>query len=154
MPASSSLYERDFYAWAERNARLLRDRNFTEADVANIAQEIEDMGISQRRELGSHLRQLLEHLLKIAFAQRPEACDHLSGWQKEIRNHRREIADLLERMPSLERFLDQELKGAFEKAREDFLAEYPVPAGAIPPSCPFTQDKVLDLQFLPEYLPD
>jgi hypothetical protein len=83
MPALNSLYERDFYAWAERNAQLLRDRNFGEVDVINIAQEIEDMRISQRRELGCHLRQLLEQLLKLAFAPRPEACDYLKGWQRE-----------------------------------------------------------------------
>jgi hypothetical protein len=151
MAALNNLYERDFYAWAERNVQLLRDRNFAEADVVNIAREIEDMGISQRRELGSHLRQLLEHLLKIAYVPRPEACNHLQGWQ-EIRNHRREIADLLERMPSLQRFLDQELAGAFEKAREDFLAEYVVPTELISARCPFQKDNVLDLQFVPEYL--
>jgi hypothetical protein len=56
-------------------------------------------------------------------------------------------------MPSLERFLDPELSGAFEKAREDFLAEYAVPAEVMSP-CPFQKEKVLDLRFVPEYLLD
>lgn len=151
MAGADNLYERDSYAWTGRNAALLRERRFAEADIANIAQEIEGIGLSQRHALASHLRRLLEHLLKAAYAARPEACQHLNGWRKEIRNHRREIADLLKRAPSLARFLDEEISDGFKAAREDFLAEYAVNPGAVPSHCPFSKEQVLDFQFLPEY---
>ncbi len=51
----SSLYERDYYAWANEQASLLRAGKLTEADVANIIEEIESMGRSERSELINRL---------------------------------------------------------------------------------------------------
>jgi hypothetical protein len=52
---SSSLYEQDFHAWTMQQAELLRARQLDCADLDNIAEEIEDMGKSVRRELTSRL---------------------------------------------------------------------------------------------------
>lgn len=41
---SSPLYERDFYAWANEQAALLREGKLKEADIAHIAEEIESLG--------------------------------------------------------------------------------------------------------------
>ena len=38
---SNTLYDRDFYAWANEQARLLRDGKLKQADIENIAEEIE-----------------------------------------------------------------------------------------------------------------
>jgi hypothetical protein len=65
--SNSSLYERDFYAWTQKQAALLRENRVSEADIANIANiadEIESMGRSEKRELISRLTVLLLHLLK------------------------------------------------------------------------------------------
>ena len=59
-----SLYERDFYAWANEQAALLRSGNLSAADIENIAEEIESMGKSEKRELVNRLAVLLMHLLK------------------------------------------------------------------------------------------
>jgi hypothetical protein len=45
------LYEIDFYAWANEQARLIRDGRLADADLENIAEEIESMGRSEKREL-------------------------------------------------------------------------------------------------------
>ncbi|MGE0222618.1 MAG: DUF29 domain-containing protein [Acetobacteraceae bacterium] len=58
----SSQYERDFYAWANEQATLLRAGRTAEADVQNIAEEIESMGRSEKRELVNRLAVLLLHL--------------------------------------------------------------------------------------------
>ncbi|MFZ2871945.1 MAG: DUF29 family protein [Zavarzinia sp.] len=42
-----SLYDRDFYAWANEQAALLRAGKLDKADIANIAEEIESMGRSE-----------------------------------------------------------------------------------------------------------
>lgn len=44
-------YEKDFYAWAIHNAQLLREGKLSEVDIENIAEEIESMGKSEKREL-------------------------------------------------------------------------------------------------------
>jgi len=56
-------YEKDFCAWANRQAELLRSRNLAEADIEHIAEEIESMGRSELRELESRLTVLFLHLL-------------------------------------------------------------------------------------------
>lgn len=51
-----NLYERDLYAWAMRNAALLRAGRLREIDHMNIAEELESMGRSERRALGGGRR--------------------------------------------------------------------------------------------------
>ncbi len=52
---AKELYDRDFLEWTRCNAALLRARRFEEADIEHLAEEIEDMGKSQQRELESRL---------------------------------------------------------------------------------------------------
>ena len=60
--SKSSLYDEDFLRWTEENAALLRSGNIGAADLGHIAEELEDMGKSQRRELESRVRTVLMHL--------------------------------------------------------------------------------------------
>lgn len=39
-----SLYDTDYYEWTVRNAELLRSGRIEQADIENIAEEIEGMG--------------------------------------------------------------------------------------------------------------
>jgi len=57
-------YEDDFYAWTVEQARLLRSGELSAIDAANVAEEIESMGRSDRRAIESRLAVLLTHLLK------------------------------------------------------------------------------------------
>ena len=61
------LYDRDFYAWANEQASLLRKGDLSHADIEHIAEEIESMGKTEKRELISRLTVLLLHLLKWRF---------------------------------------------------------------------------------------
>ncbi|MSW82828.1 MAG: DUF29 family protein, partial [Actinobacteria bacterium] len=63
----TSLYEADFYAWANQQAALLRRGKLSSADIAHIAEEIESMGKSEKRELINRLTVLLLQLLKWRF---------------------------------------------------------------------------------------
>ena len=56
---SSRLYDEDFYAWANEQAALLRSGRLAEADIAHIAEEIESMGKTEKRELTNRLAVLL-----------------------------------------------------------------------------------------------
>jgi hypothetical protein len=51
-------YEQDFYAWALQNSQALRAGKIAEADLEHIAEELESMGASERRELFSRLKVL------------------------------------------------------------------------------------------------
>ena len=102
MPDKSSLYEQDFMRWAEAQAEGLR--RAAEAgsnlplDWYNLAEEIESLGRSQRRELRRRLANIVEHLLKLQFSP---AIEPRAGWIETIGRERREIEDLLADSPSL-----------------------------------------------------
>lgn len=60
-------YETDFHAWAMRNAELLRQGRLNDLDAEHIAEELESIGASERRELLNRPQVLLVHLLKYQF---------------------------------------------------------------------------------------
>ena len=57
-------YDADVVAWSSEQAALLRAGRFSELDIEHLADEIEDVGRSEERELGSRMAVLLAHLLK------------------------------------------------------------------------------------------
>jgi hypothetical protein len=139
-------YEKDFYAWTVEQARLLRSGELSEIDVENIAEEIESMGRSERREIGNRLTVLLSHLLK--WQLQPDMRS--SSWSGTIREQRRQIAKLLRESPSLRPFVAEAVAEAYPDAREDALEETNLPEDRIPPDCPFTLEQVLARGFLPD----
>ena len=58
----ATLYEADIVAWANEQARLLRAGRLDQLDVAHIAEEIEDVGKSEQRELANRIAVLLAHM--------------------------------------------------------------------------------------------
>jgi hypothetical protein len=62
--SNRQLHDQDFHALANEQAGLLRSGKFSEADIENIAEEIESMGRSERNQLTNRLAILLAHLLK------------------------------------------------------------------------------------------
>ena len=52
-------YESDVVAWAKEQAALIRSGHFDKLDLINIAEEIEDVGKSEQRELASRMAVLL-----------------------------------------------------------------------------------------------
>jgi hypothetical protein len=55
----SSLYEQDYYLWLETTAKLLRDGQLSALDIANLLEEIEDMGRGEKRAMYSNLKVVL-----------------------------------------------------------------------------------------------
>src|ERR1700687_408636 len=96
-PSITSLYDEDFAAWTSETARQLRAGRFSEIDVEHVAEEIEDMGKSEKRELLSRLTALVVHLLKSKW----QADKRTASWQSTIAMQRVEIRKLLGQSPSL-----------------------------------------------------
>jgi hypothetical protein len=90
-------YEEDFYAWTVDQARLLRTGELSTIDAANLAEEIESMGRSDRRELQSRLAVLTMHLLKWRF--QPSARSR--SWSATIEEQRLQIEQVFAESPSL-----------------------------------------------------
>jgi len=141
----TDLYERDFYEWTVCNARLLRSGRAGEADLAHIAEEIEDMGKRERRELLHRLSILTAHLLK--WKVQPDRRSR--SWELTIRVQRKDLTKLLGENPSLRPYLTKSLPEAYEHAAVEAMTETGHPESDFPSTCPFTLDVILDLDFLP-----
>ena len=88
----SILYDADFYAWTQEQAKLLRQQKWESVDIANLIEEIETLGRQERRELKNRLGILLGHLLKWQY--QPELRGN--SWLATIREQRREVETLLQ----------------------------------------------------------
>jgi hypothetical protein len=142
---TSSLYDADFYAWANQQAALLRAGQLSAADIEHIAEEIESMGKSEKRELVSRLVVLLQHLLKWQY--QPERRG--KSWRATIINQRRDVADHLADNPSLRATLSQSIAAAYERALTAAAAETDLEEATFPPACPWTFAQIMDADFWP-----
>jgi len=95
-------YETDVIAWANRQAALLRAGRFSELDIANIAEEIEDVGKSEERELATRMAVLLMHLLKWQYQLERQS----RSWLRTIKEQRKRVILRVKRTPSLQRIMD------------------------------------------------
>lgn len=81
-------YQQDIVAWAKQQAALVRSGQFDLLDLEHIADEIEDVGKSEARELESRLAVLICHLLKFQYQQERNRG---ASWENTIREQRKRI---------------------------------------------------------------
>ena len=146
MVVSNSLYERDFYAWANEQASLLREGRLSEADIENIAEEIESMGRSERRELVHRLTVLLHHLLKWQF----QPVFRGARWRLTIEEQRYRLEDHLKDNPTLTSQLPQSMRDAYRIAVVRALRETGFERGNFPAEYPYSFEQATDPNFWPE----
>jgi hypothetical protein len=143
--AVSDLYERDFYAWANEQAALLRSGRLNDADILNIAEEIESMGRSEKRELVSRLKVLLLHLLKWRFQPGLRGA----SWEIGIQVQRIRLTDHLADNPSLKPHLPEAIASAYRVARLEAAAETGFKPATFPASSQWSATEIMDDDFWP-----
>jgi hypothetical protein len=142
---SETGYDRDFYAWTLAQAEALRAKDWHALDSEHLAEEIEDLGKSDQRAVQSHLRIILLHLLKVTHQRQRRL-----SWLRSIRNAREAIELVLHDSPSLRQELPGFLAWAYPRARKAAAEETRLPLATFPDACPWTLDRLLDEDFLPE----
>ena len=140
-------YDVDRHAWLESQAALARAGRSGALDLENLAEELDVMVRSERRELRNRLVVLLLHLLKHEFQQALRSV----SWRGSIVEQRRRIRDTLEESPSLRRwFADLAADPAvYADAVEQASAESGLPPAAFPPACPYGANSIMDPSFWP-----
>jgi hypothetical protein len=144
--ADAGVYESDFYAWATEQAALPRAGRLGEADLARIAEEIESMGKSEKRELVSRLRLLLAHLLKWRF----QPAGRSSNWRLTVRERRREVLEVLADNPSLRPLLPAAVASAYATATLTAARETTLDESVFPEACPWTFEEAVSDDFWPD----
>jgi hypothetical protein len=117
MTDSQTLYDEDFVAWTEQQAAALRSarRSSTNQllDWENLAEEIESLGRSDRRELHSQIYRIIRHLAKLQFSP---AADPRRGWRESIADGRVQVELVLADSPSLRQQVEIILSAQTPKA--------------------------------------
>jgi hypothetical protein len=112
-----TLYDKDLVAWSHQQAAVLRAAARTGSnqlvDWENLAEEIEDLGRSQRAALRSQIRRIIRHLVKLECSR---GIDPRRGWVETIGDARSEIEDLLELSPSLRAEIDRDVAAQTARA--------------------------------------
>jgi len=118
----NSLYDQDILLWSEDTVAKLKARDFDHLDLEHLIEEVEALGISQKKELISRLIVLLEHLLKRLYVNLP---NDYNGWERTIRTQRGELEVLLDAVPSLSSRWEMSLDKAWQIALKNVRKEYP-----------------------------
>jgi hypothetical protein len=146
MPRNAAAYDEDFFEWTMEQARLLRSGQLAEIDRENVAEEIESMGRSLRRELRNRVIVLIAHLLKWKY----QPGFRSRSWSATADEQRRQIEDVLDDAPSLKAVLAEELTRLYKAARRQAARETGLGEDTFPSECPFTPEQILSPDFLPE----
>ena len=146
-PPVDDLYESDFALWAERQAATLRARRFDELDLDNLIEEVEDSGRRERDMVEGYVETVLEHLLKLALshADRPRR-----GWLVTVDRQRAKLARKL--TTTLRNHLETALPTIYAGMRRPVarqLEKDGVPLDALPSTCPYSLDQILDPDWYP-----
>ena len=145
--SAAELYQDDFYAWTQAQARELRrfarTRPNLPLDLAHIAEEIADLGAERRNAVRSWTSRVIEHLL---FFEHSPAQEPRRGSINEIVTLRRDIERRL--TPVLARDLKHQLQARYDEARSDLTRKLMLYGegdivGRFPEHCPYTLNQVL-----------
>jgi len=145
LKAKDRLYDTDPHAWYWVQAKLLRGGKTAEADLLHIAEELEDRGRSEAKELRSSLRLILSHLLK--WQHQP--TKRSDSWRDTIDRERDHAALALEDSPSLKGKLPELFAKAYQLARKEAVRETKLALSSFPETPPYSIEQALD----PDYLP-
>lgn len=141
----AELYEVDFYAWTQEQAKCLRNSAWDCLDIANLVEEIESLGKQERQELRNRLGILLGHLLKWEF----QPYLRSKSWFSTLREQRRRIRDLLDQSPSLKPYVPEVLEKAYQDGVDLAVRETSINYKGFPSQSPYSLEQVLDLEFFP-----
>jgi hypothetical protein len=140
------LYDQDFYAWANEQAGLLRAGRLSEADIVHIAEEIESMGRSEKRELVTRLTVALLHLLKWQY----QPALRGNSWRLTLEEQRNQLEDHLADNPSLKSVVGETVVAAYRNALLGAVRETGLDRGIFPVDCPWSFEQIVDPNFYPE----
>jgi len=149
-----SEYDADLVLWSREQAELLRrmgagERVNDRVDWQHVAEEIESLGNSDRRDLSSRIETVLRHLIKLEISP---SDPPRAGWKRTIAEQRVQIGRLLRDSPSLRQLVPDAVRDELPDARMLALldlAEFGEQPTADPDSLAFS-----DAQVLGPWLPD
>jgi hypothetical protein len=144
-------YEEDFYAWTQYQAKVLRTLRISDNrfDREHLAEEIEDLGKSERDAVRSQVRRILLHFLKLAHSP---ASEPRADWLDSVDDARAQLEDKL--TPTLRHDVEETLPrlyaNAQKRAARDLRKHGELDAlRVLPADCPYTIEQILAEDWYP-----
>ena len=139
-------YDTDFYAWTQVQAAAIRAKEWAALDLEHLAEELEALGMNEKRAIGRQLTRLLTHLLKWRY----QPTHRTPSWRRSINQARDAISDVLADNRTLRDAPRQQLPLAYRRARRDAIDQTGLPRATFPEACEWPIAQVLDEDFWPE----
>lgn len=144
----TSLYDQDYLLWLEQVVEQLRQNDFDGLDIANLIEELGDLGKSEKHAVASYLMHLCEHILKLKYwDSERDRC--FRGWSVEITNFRFQLQRRLKSSPSLRNYLEEIFPEEYGNSRKLFLTASELDADTVPAQPSFDLKDALDPNWLP-----
>jgi hypothetical protein len=111
---TAELYDEDFYAWTQQQAKALRThfKGDNRLDVEHLAEEVEDLGKAELHAVESYVENVIEHFLKLDYSGWVEARNH---WRAEVDAFRGSIERKI--TPRIRQQVETELDALYERGR-------------------------------------
>jgi hypothetical protein len=140
------LYDQDFFTWTNEQAGLLREGRLSEADIDHIAEEIEGISKSEKRELVTRLTGRPLHLLN--WQHQP--AFRSTSWGLTLEEQRNWLEDHLADNPSLKSGFGEMIAAAHRNAVLGAARETGWDRNVFPVLCPWSFEQIIDPNFYPE----
>jgi Domain of unknown function DUF29 len=144
---ATQLYDSDSFAWTQVQAKELRSLAETRPnlplDLGLIAEEIEDLGMSERSAVFSLVRLIIQRILLVVHSPAPEQRRH---WLDEVDEFRNQIEDKL--TPTIRRDVEVEFDVIYSRARHNMARKMrrygeETAAAGLPEAGPSTLEQIL-----------
>jgi hypothetical protein len=145
-----ALYDTDYVAWLQEQAAHLRAGRLHALDVENVAEELESLMKSERRQLGNRLEVVILHLLK--WDRQPD--QRTNRRRATVAEQRRRIRRLLLDSPSLKKEVEPICRAVYPDAVQAAAIETQSSETAFPSTLPYTVEQIFERELPAEELPD
>jgi hypothetical protein len=145
-----SLYDTDYVAWLAEQVAHLRAGRLAALDVQNVAEELESLRKSERRQLENRLEVLLLHLLKWDY----QPDQRSNRWRASVAKQRSRIRRLLRDSPSLQHQVEPMCREAYPGAVQGAAIETRLSDTAFPPTLAYSVEQIFERELPADELPD
>jgi hypothetical protein len=132
----------DRFGWMRETAQHLRNGELAVLDFEAIADWFDEVSNSDRREVVSRLRCIIEHRLKLDYVTGPDLERNRRGWDVTVSEQAGQLESIFDESASLRRHLTPELLAkTYASVRRSVAKAY----GINPPTdCPYGYPQLLE----------
>ncbi|MGF1590079.1 MAG: DUF29 domain-containing protein [Pleurocapsa sp.] len=131
--------QEEWDVWLDRQIQCLRVHEFDKLDLANVIEELEDLGREQRNACKSFCRQIMVHLLLIDYWH--EQAETRNHWQAEIVNFQSELQDRL--TTNYRKYLTENLQLIYKQSLKIVECKTEL-SDHFPENCPYTIEQIIE----------